>query len=108
MLRKNSDEFEELSKGGLLLGALETLMPYEQTDIQLNPGDLLVCYTDGVDEALNPAGNDDYGVDRLKDRILQLRDKSSKQIIEGIVDDVNDFSNNTLIDDLTLLVIKAV
>ena len=108
LLRNNSDEFEELSKGGLLLGALETLMPYEQTDIQLNQGDLLVCYTDGVDEALNPAGNEDYGVDRLKSRILQLRKKSSKQIIDGIVDDVNDFSNHTLIDDLTLLVIKAV
>lgn len=108
LLRKNSDNFEELSDGGLLLGALETLLPYVQTDIQLNPGDLLVCYTDGVDEALNPDGNDDYGVDRLKERILQLRDKSSNQIIEGIVDDVNDFSNFCLIDDLTLVVIKAV
>ena len=108
LLRKNSNTFEELSDGGLLLGALETLIPYEQTDIQLNPGDLLVCYTDGVDEALNPEGNDDYGVERLKERVVQLRDKSSDQIIEGIVDDVNNFSNHCLIDDLTLLVIKAV
>lgn len=108
LLRNNSVTFEELCDGGLLLGALETILPYEQTDIQLNPGDLLVCYTDGVDEALNPEGNDDYGVRRLKERILLLRDKSSSQIIEGIVDDVNDFSNHCLIDDLTLLVIKAV
>lgn len=108
LLRKNTDEFEELCNGGLLLGALETLMPYEQTDLQLNQGDLLVCYTDGVDEALNPVGNEDYGVERLKSRILQLRQKSSKQIIDGVVDDVNEFSNHTLIDDLTLLVIKAV
>lgn len=108
LLRNNAGSFEELSDGGLLLGALETLIPYEQTDIQLNPGDLLVCYTDGVDEALNPEGNDDYGVDRLKERVLQLRDKSSSEIIEGIVDDVNAFSNHCLLDDLTLLVIKAV
>jgi sigma-B regulation protein RsbU (phosphoserine phosphatase) len=108
LLRNNSDDFEELNKGGLLLGALETMLPYEQTDVQLNPGDLLVCYTDGVDEALNPEGSEDYGVGRLKKRILHLRDKSSNEIIEGIVDDVNAFSNHCLIDDLTLLVIKAV
>jgi len=108
LLRNNSDLFEELNKGGLLLGALETMLPYEQTDVQLNPGDLLVCYTDGVDEALNPEGSEDYGVGRLKKRMLQLRDNSSNEIIEGIVDDVNAFSNHCLIDDLTLLVIKAV
>jgi len=108
LLRKDTDHFEELNKGGLLLGALETMLPYEQTDVQLNPGDLLVCYTDGVDEALNPEGSEDYGVGRLKKRMLQLRDKSSNEIIEGIVDDVNAFSNHCLIDDLTLLVIKAV
>lgn len=108
LLRDNLLKFEELNKGGLLLGALETMMPYEQTDIQLNPGDILVCYTDGVDEALNPSGNDDYGVDRLKECILKNRNGSSTEIMESIIADVRRFSNNKLIDDLTLLIIKAV
>lgn len=108
LLRKNRDDFDELNDGGLLLGALETMMPYEQTDIQLNPGDILVCYTDGVDEALNPAGSDDYGVVRLKECILNNRHLSSRDLLETIVSDVRSFSNNKLIDDLTLLIIKAV
>ncbi len=108
LLRKDKKEYEELNNGGLLLGALETMMPYEQTDIQLNPGDILVCYTDGVDEALNPAGTDDYGVDRLKECILNNRNQTSHELLDTIVQDVLNYSNNKLIDDLTLLIIKAV
>ena len=107
LLRKDQNQFHELNNGGLLLGALETMMPYEQTDIQLNPGDILVCYTDGVDEALSPAGTDDYGVDRLKECILNNRNMTSHELLETIVKDVRNFSNNKLIDDLTLLIIKA-
>lgn len=107
MLRKNSDEFEELSEGGLLLGAMETMMPYKQKEIQLNPNDLLVCYTDGVNEALDPSETEEYGTERLKECILKNRDKSSDGIIQAIVNEVKEFSNQKLLDDLTLLVIKA-
>jgi len=107
LLRHNSDTFEELDKGGLLLGALETIAPYEQSDVQLNPNDLLVCYTDGVDEAMHPIDQEEFGTDRLRKSILKYRDKSCAEILDGIVQDVKSFSNNRLTDDLTLLILKA-
>ncbi len=107
LLRHDKAEFEELDKGGLLLGALETIAPYEQTDIQLNPNDLLVCYTDGVDEAMHPIDQKEFGTERLKESILKNRDKTCEEILDGIVQDVNAFSSNQLTDDLTLLVLKA-
>lgn len=106
MLRNNSTEFEELSAGGLLLGAMETMMPYEQEDVQLNPNDLLVCYTDGVNEAMD-SENEEYGTKRLKDCILNNREKTSNEIMDAIINEVTSFSNKKLFDDLTLLIIKA-
>ncbi|MDX1590407.1 MAG: SpoIIE family protein phosphatase [Balneolaceae bacterium] len=106
LLRHDSDEFEELSDGGLLLGAMETMMPYEQTDITLQKGDLIVCYTDGVNEAMNEAGDEEYGEERLMECIKKNRDLPSKEILDKIEKDVKDYSKGILIDDLTLLVIK--
>lgn len=107
LLRKKSSEFEELNKGGLLLGAMETLVPYQQTDIQLNSQDLLVCYTDGVNEALDKSCEEEYGTERLMDCIRQNREKSAREILDAIMNDVRAFSDFHLQDDLTLLVIKA-
>lgn len=106
LLRNNSNTFEELSDGGLLLGAMETMMPYDQKDIQLNFNDVLICYTDGVNEAMD-TDEEEYGIDRLKECIIRNRDKTSNEIMEAIVDEVSVFSNHKLFDDLTLLIIKA-
>lgn len=107
LLRKNESEFEELSEGGLLLGAMETFAPYEQKDIQLYIGDLMVMYTDGVNEAYREITDEEFGEERLKESILRNRDQSSEQILENIIKDVRVFSKNRLIDDLTLLVVRV-
>ena len=107
LLRNNEYEFEELSDGGLLLGAMESMMPYQQTDVQMNPGDLLVCYTDGVNEAMAPHDMEEFGEKRLMKCIINNREKSSAEILDAIVEEVKDFSGHKLADDLTLLIIKA-
>lgn len=106
LLRNDSDEFEELSDGGLLLGALETMTPYQQKDVSLQKGDLIVCYTDGVNEAMNPAQNEEYGEERLMSCIKRNRAFSSEEILNRIELDVKEFSNGVLFDDLTLLILK--
>ncbi|MEX0648435.1 MAG: PP2C family protein-serine/threonine phosphatase [Balneolaceae bacterium] len=107
LLRSGQQDFEELSNGGLLLGAMETMTPYQQTDIKLEKNDLLVSYTDGVNEALDESGKEEYGTQRLMECIKKNREKSSSEILEAIMDDVRTFSGFKLQDDLTLLIIKA-
>lgn len=107
LLRDQNDEFELLSQGGLLLGAMESIMPYVETDIQLNPNDILVCHTDGVEEAMDEETDEEYGVERLKLCIMKNRHKTSQEILEAIVEDVRHYSGNKLGDDLTLLILKA-
>lgn len=107
LLRSRASGFEELTDGGLLLGAMETMLPYQQTDIKLNKDDLLVCYTDGVNEALDKSGTEEYGTDRLMECIKINRTKSSAEILDAIMNDVRAYSDFNLQDDLTLLIIKA-
>ena len=107
LLRDGATEFIELSDGGLLLGAMETMSPYKQTDIQLNPNDLIVCYTDGVNEAMNPARDEEYGTEKLEKCIYANRKKTSEEILNAIVKDVINYSGDKLDDDLTLLIFKA-
>jgi len=107
MLKNDSGTFNELSEGGLLLGAVESIMPYESADILLESGDIVVCYTDGVNEAQSGDREEEFGMERLKDVILINRGRSSKEIQDAIIQEVNHFAGSTQFDDLTLLVFKA-
>ncbi len=67
LLRRASGgvDVTELTAGGTVLGMFPEV-DYEEAAVDLSPGDLLVAFTDGVTEALNPAG-EEFGEERLKD-----------------------------------------
>lgn len=106
LLKENSDTPELLEKGGVLLGAMPTFMPYETGEIPLEKGDTIVLFTDGVTEALNPAQDEEYEEERLKDCILKHRHESAEGIMKAVIDDVNEYSNNIQYDDITMIVLK--
>ncbi|MDZ7771152.1 MAG: PP2C family protein-serine/threonine phosphatase [Balneolaceae bacterium] len=106
-LRSGAGEVEELSEGGLILGAMPTMQPYEEGRVQLSSGDLLVFYTDGVTEAMNPALDEEYGEERLYDCIKTNRDKEANALLQAIVDDINRFSEDIQYDDVTLIVVRV-
>jgi serine phosphatase RsbU (regulator of sigma subunit) len=77
----------------------------EQT-IQLQRGDGLVLYTDGITEAENEAG-EQYELDRLCAVVSQHWAKSAEDIKAAVIDDVMTFiGTQTVYDDITLLVVK--
>lgn len=106
LLRKTRNDFEELSEGGLILGAMPSFTPYAETDITLNKGDIVVMYTDGVTETFNRNG-EEYGEDKLQQLILESRTQSAGELLDAIVQDVRNFNAGKLADDLTLIVIRA-
>jgi sigma-B regulation protein RsbU (phosphoserine phosphatase) len=107
LLRSDKDNIEELSEGGLILGAMSTMSPYEEQTITLSKGDLLVCYTDGVTEAKNESETEEYGEERLFNCIKQHRELSSNEIQDAVIDDVKSFSKDIQYDDVTIIVIKV-
>lgn len=106
-LKNGCEEPEELEEGGLILGAMPTMSPYEEQTINLSSGDILVFYTDGVTEAKNQKETEEFGEQRLYDCIKNNREKSPPEIKEAIKNEVMNFSGGTQYDDITLIVVKV-
>lgn len=95
-----------LTAGGLFIGS-PIKSTYEQAAIQLQTGDMLVAYTDGVTEAMNPEGNE-FGENRLRPLILQSLRLSAGEMAERIVAALRDWQGDVpQYDDITLVVAKV-
>jgi phosphoserine phosphatase RsbU/P len=101
------DEIITLSTGGPVLGAFrDSPVGYQIGQEQLEPGDLLLCYTDGISEACDAEGRE-YGVERLVEVVRKNRALSSREIFEAIAAEVESFSEpNGQTDDRTVIIIK--
>lgn len=87
---------------GMALGVLPDT-PYEAMILQLQPGNRLLMYTDGITEATNPA-DEEYGDVRLEAYLRERSREPGRQLIDGIVDDVLRFCDTARPhDDMTLM-----
>tara|TARA_R110002096_G_scaffold303080_3_gene498049 strand:- start:27641 stop:29230 length:1590 start_codon:yes stop_codon:yes gene_type:complete len=107
LFRKDSDEPILLEEGGLILGAMPTMFPYETAEVELKSGDILTFFTDGVTEALNIDQTEEYDEWRLVECIRKNRHLSSQNIIDTVINDINVFSNNIQYDDITMIVLRV-
>ena len=74
--------------------------------MQLQRGDLLLQYTDGVNEAMN-AENEEFGVERLQETIMAAKELPAAEIINRMYDAVTGFVGGTeQQDDLTAVIVK--
>ncbi len=106
LLRKGSTEPETLDAGGVILGAVSSMMPYDECNIELNSGDLLVMFTDGVTEAMSPDQSEEFGEERLAECIIKNRDLPSEELMEVIIDEINAFADHIQYDDITMIVMR--
>ena len=106
LLRKDEDVPETLDEGGVILGAVPSMMPYGEDTVVLNQGDIVVMFTDGVTEAMNIDQTEEYEERRLSECIVKNRDLLAEDLMQAIIDDINEFSNNIQYDDITMIVMK--
>ncbi|HEY0404329.1 MAG TPA: SpoIIE family protein phosphatase [Pyrinomonadaceae bacterium] len=96
---------ENLSSGGLPLGIM-TNSAYREGRTQLQPGDVLVIYSDGVSEAVNPQG-EEFGAPRLHSVVGLNIERSAAGIRDRIESALTKFSQGTpAADDITLVIVK--
>ena len=96
---------QRLEKGGLILGLFEHAT-FEEGNATLEPGDLLVAFSDGVTEALSTEG-EEYGEQRLLDCVQANRDKSVAELLDSIFASVREFTAGAVqSDDVTALVLR--
>ncbi len=88
-----------------MMGAIDGIV-YHEDSLQLNPGDALVMFTDGVTEAMNKE-NEEFGEKRLEDTIADVAMHNCQQINDAIKADVAAFADGAeQSDDITVLALK--
>jgi sigma-B regulation protein RsbU (phosphoserine phosphatase) len=98
---------ELLDVNGTVVGAFP-FSEYDESRVQLRPGDLLVCYTDGVTEPENEYG-EMFGEERLMDLLLRNANRPEEEIIQLVLDSVRHWTGSEeLQDDMTLLLARRV
>ncbi len=107
LLRGASGTIEELrTKGGIPLG-ITSAGVFDEVSVDLAKGDIVVIYTDGLMEAVNPAG-EMYGDERLKKLLLRSADSSAEEVKNEILRDAFVFCDGeALKDDITIMVLKV-
>jgi sigma-B regulation protein RsbU (phosphoserine phosphatase) len=105
MLVRNG-EFTDLKPSGTVVGAFP-FAKYEERTVELEQGDIVVAYTDGIVEPENPYG-EMFGEDRLKDYILRYGRTDSSEIIARTMDAVIQWTgSDELSDDMTMIVARC-
>ena len=94
---------EVLAPTGLVLGVMPD-WAYGSGRLGIAPGDRLVCFTDGITEALTPDG-DEFGDERLVDTIRAHRREPADRLAQIISDKVMQWTGGSPQDDATLIVV---
>lgn len=98
-------EPQRLSAGGLALGCFESF-PFDESQVQMNPGDQLVVFSDGISEAVNHAG-EEFGEARISELAASNPGASAAELIEKILQSVGAHTGDRpQLDDMTLVVVK--
>jgi len=102
ILMRADGRAEQLTTTGLVLGVTAD-WTYTSGAIEIGRGDRLVCYTDGITEALAP-DNGEFGEDRLVDTIRAYRTEAPDGLARAVSDAVGAWTGGSPQDDATLIV----
>ncbi len=103
---KRQKKIEFLDADGMIFG-IKPEVAFEQIQSQLEAGDILLLYTDGIVEAEDSDG-EFFGAERLGKLLQEADDLEPQEIIDRILDQVRIFTGlRHFIDDITLVVMKV-
>jgi tetratricopeptide (TPR) repeat protein len=105
IIRKDSDQQEELDTQGFFIGSFEGA-EYEYDEAYLGEGDKLILYTDGIVELRNPDG--EFYEEIFYKRLSEKNELSPQELVNSIFEEMEEFRKDYPIkDDSTLLVIET-
>jgi len=99
--------FERLEKGGVILGIMQTLVPYQEGVVELREGDMIFMFTDGVSEAMS-VGEEEFGEERLGQILKANREMSTDELMKHVLQEVKTHASGTpQSDDITMVIMKV-
>jgi serine phosphatase RsbU (regulator of sigma subunit) len=107
LYRAATGEIEELESNNMIVGAFP-FASYQPASLQLNQGDVLLAYSDGLTEAENLKG-EMLGEDAVKQIIRKEAASGAKQLEQKLLDTIQSFTAGRLAtDDITLILVERV
>jgi sigma-B regulation protein RsbU (phosphoserine phosphatase) len=105
LVLRNDGSVERLKGNGLVMGLFPTVR-YEVHQTQLQPGEMLVLYSDGVTEASTTNGKE-FGEDRLAAFLATRPLIPCEEIVNQLVDHMRKWRGNTAFgDDFTVVLVR--
>jgi len=106
LFQAKTRQCRHLEAHGLILG-VNSHEIFTEESVGLSPGDLILCYTDGISEAENVEG-EFFGEQRVSEILGQQAAKKPQEIIAALVRGVKEFSGrHRFNDDITLMLLKC-
>jgi sigma-B regulation protein RsbU (phosphoserine phosphatase) len=103
LLARANGECVRLEAGGSVLGAFPNAS-FTEEQIQLEHGDRLALFTDGLTEACDPSG-EQFGEQRLIELLCEQRNQSAEDLNETLFNAAGEFCGNSFRDDAALMVV---
>ncbi len=105
-INRKKNEFKTFSGGGTILGVFPDA-EYDYTDINLEEGDRLLFYTDGIIESFNPK-KEAFGEKRLRDLMQNQTSLNSEEIVNCLISEIKDFTvSGKFTDDIALITVDV-
>ena len=105
MVLRRDRSILRLESGGPPIGMFPN-WTYKEGAVQLDPGDLVLAFTDGVTEAVNPTG-EEWGEEGLLRAVAEHDAQSADEMVEGIFRSMDEFSLGHQTDDATVMVLRV-
>jgi sigma-B regulation protein RsbU (phosphoserine phosphatase) len=107
LYRGSTREYTWLKPTGAAIGLMEDYQVHLES-VELKPGDVLLLYTDGIVEAFNPLGDEQFDYGRLLEIVQQNEASSASELIQKLRQALSDFTHGSILaDDITLVVCKV-
>lgn len=101
------DRLDMLTPTGMPVG-IDEHVNYQERNLELQSGDFILFYTDGITDAINQEGHE-FGDDRLRKVVFDHRQDSAEALLTAVKTAVTDFTDNApQFDDTTLVIVKRV
>jgi sigma-B regulation protein RsbU (phosphoserine phosphatase) len=105
LYQASTDTLSALPRSGIVLG-IDEARDYSQQTLQLEPGDVILLYTDGVTEAIN-AAEEEFGLEPLREIVRAHHHLPASGLVQELEQAVREFTGETPpFDDVTVVAIK--